>query len=869
MPSKKRSANIEAEETVDTVMRNGGDDTNEDADMDENGMNQEEEEEEEVEDDDNENDDNEDDDNENDEDDDDDDNDKNKVETEETTTTTGSPSPGRRRDMHLRSGKRKRARSKETTGLTPPELQKKARESKRSKITPAASTVITNASRSSRQQRQQSKAPPPPPPQQQQQQQQQQKEQQNNINDTTIPQQQLDPTPAGKVAVNGTVMNSTTGTTPSSDASPAAVPDPRRISYAASAAERPMAVPTEQQPTNKDKDEEQDEEQVDQLPPPLPPLQDATATANSDSVTTTTFTVTQTTTKVVIFEMETDETDLVEEKEEPLEDNVKEEDDDDGDDDDTQIVLDIPDNGRYNGIIRLGWMIGLSFLFFVVWPTIVKVSDVLVPLDVSLLVLPLPQPNDVPVDSVIAENEQAMDEERKQRNEAFVQNLDLVRKLDEMNNESNESLRNIYNHIQQTFQELLKQQQDRENALRGQLQQLMEVETLLKSENTNDAIHESIQSVMTTTSRVSGIPILDTAPLVLWNIPEVEEGHCSSEADTVIVEEDALADLGSLVTLQLLREKESDLLLRAEMSAEKFMTSRSIMGKVSNWVPQMIEKAIGQDTVAAAAIGRIPDILQSTKELTDDNTAAVLHRKGDLSDALTEVDEIIEARLEVDQADTTGMIDYASLKNGAEILYGGKRGTSKSLIDYLPLYNRLMKQAGLRFYGFGPEIALTATFPPNALGQCWSFQPASLKEQLEERKLFQNEHGVPDDFKRGSLGTLTIRLPKPVYVSSVVIEHVARGRTDRPDSAVRHFRVVGYEDDAASTKAWYLGAFEYSLQKNGNNELLQEFEVATVAFGKEIPALQSISLAIDSNWGHDYTCLYRFRIHGEEEDAED
>ncbi|KAG7355096.1 Sad1 / UNC-like protein [Nitzschia inconspicua] len=865
MPSKRRSANVEAEETEDAIMRNGGDEINEDADnMNENGMNQEEQEveEEEVEDDDddsmengmNQDDDNEEDENE-DDDNDDDDKDKNETETEETTTTTGSPSPGRRRDMHLRSGKRKRARSKETTGLTPPELQKKARESKRSRLTPASSTVITNAGRSSRQQRQQSKAAPP----QQQPPQKEQKEQNN------IPQRQLDPTPAGKFAVNGTVMNSTTGTTPSSDASPAAVPDPRRISYAASAAKRPTAVPTEQQPTNKDQDKEG--EQVDQLPPPLPPLQDATATANSDPVATTTFTVTQTTTKVVILATETDETDLVEEKEELLENHVKEEVDDD--DDDTQFVLDIPDDGRYNGIIRLGWMIGLSLLFFVVWPTVVKVSDVLVPLDVSL-VLPLPQPNeDVAVDSIISENKQAMEVERKQRKEAFVQSLDLVRKLDEMNNESNESLRNIYNHIQQTFQTLLKQQQDRENALRGQLQQLTEVQNLLKSENTNDAIHESIQSVMTTTSRVAGIPMLDTTPLVLWNIPEVDEGHCSSEADTVIVEEDALPELGTLVTLQLLGEKESDLLLRAEMSAEKFMTSRSIMGKVSHWVLQMIEKAIGQNTVAAAAINRIPDILQSTKELADDITAAVSHRKGDLSDALTEVDEVIEARLEVDQADTTGMIDYASLRNGAEILYGGKRGTSKSLIDYLPLYNRLMKQAGLRFYGFGPEIALTATYPTNALGQCWSFQPASLKEQLEERKLFQNEPGVPDDFKRGSLGTLTIRLPKPVYVSSVVIEHVARGRTDRPDSAVRHFRVVGYEDDAASTKAWYLGAFEYSLQKNGNNELLQEFEVATVAFGNEFPALQSISLAIDSNWGHDYTCLYRFRVHGEEEDAED
>mmetsp|Transcript_13852 Transcript_13852/g.22283 ORF Transcript_13852/g.22283 Transcript_13852/m.22283 type:complete len:89 (+) Transcript_13852:2-268(+) len=85
--------------------------------------------------------------------------------------------------------------------------------------------------------------------------------------------------------------------------------------------------------------------------------------------------------------------------------------------------------------------------------------------------------------------------------------------------------------------------------------------------------------------------------------------------------------------------------------------------------------------------------------------------------------------------------------------------------------------------------------------------------------------------------------------------------TDQADSAIRSFRLVGFEDPSASSKSWNLGSFEYNISKNG----LQEFNVPTEVFGKEIPPLHSISLAVDSNWGHEYSCLYRFRVHGDKD----
>jgi hypothetical protein len=328
---------------------------------------------------------------------------------------------------------------------------------------------------------------------------------------------------------------------------------------------------------------------------------------------------------------------------------------------------------------------------------------------------------------------------------------------------------------------------------------------------------------------------------------------------------DDIQDVGSLLSPQLLDEKESYLRLRAQMTAEKFMTGNVVSERIRKWVRPHITKALSGNFDATRAIASLPRLAQSKKE----NLMAMVESSSDSEDdetqSMEDIDQIIQTRLEMHRADITGLYDHASLKNGAEIIYGGKRGTSKSLIDYLPLFNKLLQKAQLKFYGFGPEAALTPTYPPHTLGQCWSFQQTPLKEQLKDRQLVQSDAAVPDDFKRGSLGTLTIRLPTPVVVESVVIEHIPIRPTDRESSAVRSFRVVGYEDSAATTKAWSLGVFEYNISKNARqNDFLQEFPVSRSIFGNDIPALRSISLAVDSNWGHDYSCLYRFRVHGVE-----
>ena len=207
---------------------------------------------------------------------------------------------------------------------------------------------------------------------------------------------------------------------------------------------------------------------------------------------------------------------------------------------------------------------------------------------------------------------------------------------------------------------------------------------------------------------------------------------------------------------------------------------------------------------------------------------------------------LLEFRFEEEMADQTGKWDYASISNGAQVIASK---TSPSLVNSLPILNRIWNLLGLRFYGHGPEAALTPTHPPYALGQCWSFldQGKSTTEPL--------------------FGVLTVRLARPIFVESVLIEHPPEDvALDGVDSAVRVFQVQGFEEADASGPAWELGSFEYKLGLQAMSR--QEFNILHEVNSEDIPIVRAVRIQIKSNWGGQYACLYRFRVHGYEEEEE-
>lgn len=224
------------------------------------------------------------------------------------------------------------------------------------------------------------------------------------------------------------------------------------------------------------------------------------------------------------------------------------------------------------------------------------------------------------------------------------------------------------------------------------------------------------------------------------------------------------------------------------------------------------------------------------------------------------VNTAIEEQFEIVKADRLGKHDYASIRSGASVIYTGRRQTSPSLVENLPLGNQFMATLGLRFYGHGPEAALEPTFPMDSLGQCWSFEKDGARKRVTIKE-WSGEHDIENGADRGEYATLAVKLSEPVYVTNIVIEHTPMAVSKNRESAIRKFRVIGFQEDDASGEPWHLGTALYDPLKKPS---LQEFDMKSeLDNGMTIPMMEAVVLAIDSNWDADYSCLYRFRVHGD------
>jgi hypothetical protein len=210
----------------------------------------------------------------------------------------------------------------------------------------------------------------------------------------------------------------------------------------------------------------------------------------------------------------------------------------------------------------------------------------------------------------------------------------------------------------------------------------------------------------------------------------------------------------------------------------------------------------------------------------------------------------IDRALEREDADRTGKFDYASINNGARVLRRGPFATSYSLFETLPLLNRVLAYTKLRFYGHPPEVALRPTFPMHARGQCWSF-PDESASALSRRRV-----GTVNDLI-GEYGTLTVNLASAITVTEVMVEHIPPIISHNPTSAIREFRVLGFEDGGAFGNPWELGSFTFATGSS-----IQAFSIPTTLDGQNVPMMKAISIAVDSNGGARYSCLYRVRVHG-------
>ncbi|NP_001128825.1 SUN domain-containing protein 1 [Pongo abelii] len=185
---------------------------------------------------------------------------------------------------------------------------------------------------------------------------------------------------------------------------------------------------------------------------------------------------------------------------------------------------------------------------------------------------------------------------------------------------------------------------------------------------------------------------------------------------------------------------------------------------------------------------------------------------------------IVNNALKLYSQDKTGMVDFALESGGGSILSTRCSETYETKTALMSLFG-----IPLWYFSQSPRVVIQPDIYP---GNCWAF--------------------------KGSQGYLVVRLSMMIHPAAFTLEHIPKtlSPTGNISSAPKDFAVYGLENEYLE-EGQLLGQFTYDQ----DGESLQMFQALK---RPDDTAFQIVELRIFSNWGHpEYTCLYRFRVHGE------
>ncbi|XP_053673395.1 klaroid protein [Anopheles nili] len=290
-----------------------------------------------------------------------------------------------------------------------------------------------------------------------------------------------------------------------------------------------------------------------------------------------------------------------------------------------------------------------------------------------------------------------------------------------------------------------------------------------------------------------------------------------------IAEEDLRAWMNGLfVARDHLEQRLAEIQARVDVNAREEIdrTASSLMNQVGEKIHAEIEIRMEE--------ARQAQIVATSQTTVSPETTSSVRNKVRTTSSLTEDDvkRIVRDALIVYDADKTGMVDYALESAGGQVL--STRCTESYQASSAEL--RIFGIIPIWYSSNTPRTVISPTMEP---GQCWAFQ------------------GFP--------GYLVIQLNTEVIVTGFTLEHISKLLVSNGSisSAPRHFTVWGLLalNDPEPVQ---LGSYEY-LDKMGTS--VQYFPVQNQGWNQP---LQIVELRIESNHGNiHYTCLYRFRVHGE------
>ncbi|XP_034426337.1 SUN domain-containing protein 1-like isoform X14 [Hippoglossus hippoglossus] len=221
--------------------------------------------------------------------------------------------------------------------------------------------------------------------------------------------------------------------------------------------------------------------------------------------------------------------------------------------------------------------------------------------------------------------------------------------------------------------------------------------------------------------------------------------------------------------------------------------------------------------------------LQLVQHRNEEVRETVLQTTGTAGDTVTpeDVHVIVKNALRLFSQDQTGLADYALESGGGSVLSTRCSETYETKAALLSLFG-----LPLWYFSQSPRTVIQPDVHP---GNCWAF--------------------------RGSTGFLVIRLSMRILPTAFSLEHIpkALAPSGALHSAPRDFSVYGL-DDERQDRGKLLGVYTY----DEDGEALQTY----AATEENDQMFQIIEVKVLSNWGHqEYTCIYRFRVHGSPSDV--
>ncbi|XP_038118161.1 uncharacterized protein LOC6049703 isoform X1 [Culex quinquefasciatus] len=256
------------------------------------------------------------------------------------------------------------------------------------------------------------------------------------------------------------------------------------------------------------------------------------------------------------------------------------------------------------------------------------------------------------------------------------------------------------------------------------------------------------------------------------------------------------------------RLKEYQAGVNAVIQQEMERSAATLMKEVSDRIQQEVLVSIQSHK---ADLNTATDTPPSASGLTEDT-----------------VRRIVRDALRIYDADKTGLVDYALESAGGQIL-------STRCTENYQTHSAQISIFGIPLW-YPTNTPRTVISPTMQPGQCWAFS------------------GFP--------GYLVIQLNSAVVVTGFSLEHISKllAPNNQIDSAPKNFSVWGLatEHDPDPVQ---LGSYVYQ----DNSAALQYFPVDEPTRPELAGrAFRIVELRIESNHGNaHYTCLYRFRVHGE------